>query len=104
MIDIVKIEDGGDLRVADAVSPKAAAIVSVQVGSLEYAPNLGVDKRYFLQEGLEFPLASWKSHVVEQLTKQMVNVFAVRDLERLLDVTHTFEVGDGQDTTGALII
>ncbi len=59
MTDIVSI--GADIGLYDSQSPRAANILSVQLGALEYAPTLGIDLAYFLQEDFRFQNESFKS-------------------------------------------
>lgn len=104
-LDIVRIQDGFDLGVALSAAPKAANVVSTQYGDLEYAQDFGVDMKYFLQEGLQFQTESYRAHLIERLVQHQVNVFSVTELKRLLDISMTFEVGDGQEQyTGGFIV
>lgn len=76
MTDIVRIEDGPgiDLEVGNTVVPKAANVLSVQQGSLEYAPDFGVDLAYFLDNPIEFQTASFQSYLIQRLAQHMINV------------------------------
>lgn len=47
MIDIVGFTSKG-MQLFDTQTEKAANILSVQLGALEYAKDLGIDLRYFL--------------------------------------------------------
>lgn len=103
MMDIVKIEDGKDLRVADSIVPKAANVLSVQLGDLEYSPNFGVDLKYFLQEGLQFENDSFKTYLVQRLTEQRVNVSDVLEQLTTFVNKYTFKVNE-TETSGGLIL
>lgn len=74
MIDIVRVEDGQDLGFADTAVIKAANVVSVQLGSLEYAPQFGADLNYFLTSGFQIQTASFKAYLIQRLTESQINV------------------------------
>lgn len=74
MIDIFKIEDGKDLELQDTIVPKAANVLSVQLGSLEYAPDFGVDIDYFLNNSIEFQNESFMAYLVQRMSESMINV------------------------------
>lgn len=99
MLDIVSIEDGKDLGVADSAVLKAANVVSTQIGSLEYAPNFGSDLKYFLENPIEFQNESFKAYLTERLTYHQVSVSGVAEIIEMLNSRLTFYVGDGQQNT-----
>lgn len=74
MIDIFRIEDGKDLELQDTIVPKAANVLSVQLGSLEYAPDFGVDIDYFLNNSIEFQNESFMAYLVQRMSENMINV------------------------------
>lgn len=98
MLDIIAIRDGEDLVLQNATAPKAANVVSTQLGYLEYAPNFGVDLNFFLQEGLEFQNESFKSYLVQRLTHHQINVSEVYELVHNLFIEQTFAVGDANES------
>lgn len=79
MIDIVSAVDGLDLGIFDTQTCKAANILSVQLGDLEYAPTIGIDLRYFLSEEFRFQNSSFKAYLVEVLANNSINVAEVLD-------------------------
>jgi hypothetical protein len=105
MIDIVGIGEGsgGDIRVYDAQTSKAANVLSVQLGALEYAPDFGVDLKFFIQEGFQFQNASFKAYLIQRLAEHHVNVNSV--LEQIEDLYNQliFVVGDEGKSTGGFI-
>lgn len=105
MIDIVAIGEGpgGDIRVFDAQTSKAANVLSVQLGYLEWEPDFGIDLRYFLQEGFMFQNESFKSYLIQRLSESYVNVNQV--LESVEDIYRklTFYVGDSEANSGGFI-
>lgn len=95
MRDIVELpEDGNDLGLADSIAPKAGNICAVQLGTLEYALDFGVDLKYFLESDLQFQNASFKAYLVQRLTEQNVNVSSVVEVLETLLQRLTFNVGD----------
>ncbi len=87
MIDIVSAVEGLDIGTFDTQTCKAANVLSVQLNSLEYAPALGIDLKYFLSEDFRFQNASFKAYLVEVLANNRINVAEVMDtLESLYSV------------------
>jgi trans-2-enoyl-CoA reductase len=104
MLDIVKIEDGKDLQIADSAVPKAANVIGTQLASLEYAPNLGVDLKYFLQSDFQIPVLSFKTYLVQRLLQHQVNVSqCVSQIEALFN-QFTFFVDDANKDAKGLIV
>jgi hypothetical protein len=98
MTDIVST--GDDIGLFDTQTTRAANILSVQVGALEYAQDLGIDLRYFLSENFRFQNESFKSYLIQVLANRGVNVASVGEtvetLFRRLDFNLSQdESGDG---------
>jgi hypothetical protein len=74
--DIVSTE-GDDLRISASDVPRAGNILSVQVGSLEYAPSFGVDTAFFLTSEFRLQNSSFQAHLIERLLAHQVNVVSV---------------------------
>ncbi len=104
MLDIIEVADGKDLGVADSIVPKAANLLSVQLGALEYAPNFGVDLRYFLENPVRFQNESFKAYLIQRLTENQISVSEVLETLEALFEKYTFFVGDANQDTGGLII
>jgi hypothetical protein len=104
MLDIVKIEDGLDLGIADTAVMKAGNVLSIQLGSLEYAPGFGVDLRYFLQDSIQFQNESFKAYLVQRLTEHQVNVSEVIEVLDSLTSKYVFSVGDANQNAKGLIV
>lgn len=102
MLDIINIEDGLDLQVGNTAVPKAANVLSIQLGDLEYAPTFGVDLRYFLEAGLQFQNASFKAYLVDRLTQSQVQVSQVLEILETLYSQYTFFVGDNRNLEGLI--
>jgi hypothetical protein len=94
MLDIVKIEDGEDLGLANSIAPKAANLISTQIGSLEYAQNFGVDLKFFIESPIEFQNDAFKAYLVERLTQSQINVAEVAEVLESLYSRFTFKVGE----------
>ncbi len=105
MIDIVGIGQGagGDLRTFDAQTSKAANVLGVQIGSLEYAPTFGIDLEFFIQEDFQFQNESFKAYLIQRLAESNVNVNTVVDSVENLYRELTFVVGDSDKSTGGFI-
>lgn len=100
--DIVSI-DAADLGVQQSESERAANILSTQIGELEYAPEMGIDLRYFLESEFRIQNASFKAYLVQRLLEQRVNVVNVIDTVESLFTTYAFGVGDSEQNVGGLI-
>lgn len=105
MIDIVAIGEGvgGDIRVFDAQTSKAANVLSVQLGRLEYAQEFGVDLEFFIQEDFQFQNESFKSYLIQRLAEHHINVNSVLDTVEALFRKLTFVVGDADRNSGGFI-
>ncbi len=105
MMDIIEAEDGEDLNVMDSIVAKAGNVISVQLGSLEYAQEFGVDLRFFLESDFQFQNESFKAYLVQRLTEHQVNVNEVIDTIESLFEEYTFMVGsDTTHNNGGLIL
>ena len=100
MIDIVSI--GNDIGLFDSQVSKAGNILSVQLGALEYAPDLGIDLRYFLSEDFRFQNESFKAYLVERLSNSGINVVSVLEMIENLYADYTFNIG-GEPTNDSLV-
>lgn len=76
MIDIYS-NGTGDLETFDTQAHQAANILNTQLGSLEYAPDLGIDLEYFLSPDYKFQDASFQSYLVQVLANNGINVATI---------------------------
>lgn len=102
MIDIVSNSTGHDMGIFDTQTCRAANILSVQLGALEYEPTLGIDLRYFLSPDFRFQNASFKAYLIEVLANNGINVASVLEEIENLFSTYTFNIS-ADDTTSGLI-
>jgi hypothetical protein len=92
MIDIVSLHDGLDMGVFDTQTVRAENILSVQVLSLEYAQDLGIDLKFFLSEDFRFQNASFRSYLIEVLANRGINVASVINTVNNLFTQYTFNL------------
>jgi hypothetical protein len=104
MKDIIEIKSGEDLKVFDSIVAKAGNVLSVQLGSLEYAPEFGVDFKFFLESEFKFQNESFKAYLVQRLAENQINVSEVIQTVDLLFQKYTYSVGDSSQTNGGLIL
>jgi hypothetical protein len=104
MLDIIEIEDGKDLLILDSVVKRAANVISTQLGSLEYAPDFGVDLKYFLQDQIQFQNDSFKAYLVQRLTEHQINVSEVIEVLDSFSSKFGFSVGDANQSSRGLIL
>lgn len=98
MKDIAEI--GTDLVILDTQTNRAANILSVQLGSLEYDPTMGIDLDYFLSEGIRFQNDSFKGYLVEQLANRGINVTNVQDTVQTLFEQYIINISPEETSTG----
>lgn len=98
MIDIVST--GNDIGLFDTQTSRAANILSVQLGALEYAPDLGIDLKYFLSEDFRFQNASFRSYLIEVLANRGINVAAVVETVENLFSKYTFNLKAEESDSG----
>lgn len=97
--DIVSFT-GSDLGVAQSEAPRAANILSTQIGSLEYATEMGVDLKYFLESEFKIQNESFKAYLVQRLLEQQINVIDVVDTVDSLYHDYTFGIGSSVSDGG----
>lgn len=96
MIDIIDV--GTDLNLVDSDVPKATNVLSIQIGSLEYAQDFGIDLAYFLSPDFKFQNASFKAYLVQQLANFNINVASVAETIDALFSEYNFNLSS--DTAG----
>ena len=78
MKDIVSVPPASsDLGLFDTQTSKAGNILSIQLGSLRYAPDLGIDLKYFLDPDFQFQNESFKAYLIQVLANNSINVASV---------------------------
>lgn len=100
MIDIVSFNDGEDLGVQNTQVPRAANILSVQLGALEYAQEIGIDLKYFLSQDFKFENESFRAYLIEVLANSGINVSKVTDLVNNLYNNFIFELAPEETDAG----
>jgi hypothetical protein len=100
MIDIADVST--DLVMIDTQTNRAANILSVQLGALEYDPDMGIDLKYFLTEGIKFQNDSFKGYIVEQLAYRGINVNDVISTVFPLFESYNIKISP-EETTTALV-
>ena len=103
MIDIVSAEPGQDLGIYDTQTQKAANILAVQLGSLEYAPALGIDLAYFLTNDFKIQTESFIAYCTEVLANNGINVNQVIQTVDALSEGLTVELTPDETSTGMIV-
>lgn len=93
MLDALTPVDGQDLQIVNSITPKAANVLNVQLGSLSFAPGFGVDQKYFISDEFQFQAESFKAYLVQRLTQHQVNVAQVISTLNGFVQNNTFTVG-----------
>lgn len=100
MIDITGF--GDDIRVVDTQTSRAANILSIQVGTLEYEPDLGIDLSYFLDEDFRFQNESFRSYLIQILANYGINVASVVESVEDLLTRLTFNLTPAETNSGLI--
>lgn len=101
MLDIVSIEDGKDLGIANSAAPRAANVASTQMGEKNFlAPTFGVDLKYFLANDFQFQTISFQAYLVQRLVEHKISVGEVVSILEPLVERMTFPVGDAETSKG----
>lgn len=93
----------GDLVVSQTEAPRAGNLLSVQLGSLEFAPDAGVDLNFFLTSDFKIQNESFKAYLVQRLLEQRVNVLNVVEVIETLSTRYQFGVGSTDSSSGGFI-
>lgn len=102
MIDIVSLTTGLDMGVYDTQVEKAGNILSIQLGSLEYAPDLGIDMDFFLSEDFRFQNESFKAYCIEVLSRNGISVGSLDDSLEALYANYVFKIQPDESSTGLI--
>lgn len=102
MIDIVGVTNG-ELQVLETDTQRAKNILSVQLGTLEYAPELGIDLKYFLSEKFSFQNESFSAYLVQRLADFGLNVTSVTSEIQALCTRLGFKIYDSSSGSDSLI-
>lgn len=101
MIDIAEVSS--DLVMIDTQTNRAANILSVQLGSLEYDKTMGIDLKYFLAEGIKIQNDSFKGYIVEQLANRGINVTEVITTVYALFEQYKINISPEENTTALVV-
>ncbi len=97
--DIISF-NGRDLGVQQTEAPRAGNILATQIGSLEYAPYMGVDIKYFLESEFRIQNESFRAYLVQRLLEQQINVVDVIDTIETVYHNYGFDIGTSVSTGG----
>ena len=101
MIDIVST-GSDDIALYDTQAERAANILNVQLGSLEYLPTIGIDLKFFLSEDIRFQNESFKSYIIQTLALRSINVANLIEVIESLSATYLINI-EAAETSTALI-
>lgn len=102
MIDIVGFDSTG-MSVYDTQTERAANILSVQLGSLEYWPEGGIDLRYFLTEPVAFQDASFRAYLIQILAGWGINVLSLNITAEDLFSNYIINLSPQENSTGMIV-
>jgi hypothetical protein len=99
MIDITGLGET-DINLFDTQVPRASNILSIQLGSIEYEPDFGIDLEYFLSEDFRFQNESFKAYLVEVLANRGINVASLGESVENLFVRYQFNLSPEENQGG----
>jgi len=102
MMDIVAFDEKG-MQLFDTQTEQAANILSVQLGALEYAPDLGIDLKYFLTEKIAFQDDSFKAYIVQALAQRGINVASLIEAIDWLESNYNIKLSPAENSTGLVV-
>jgi hypothetical protein len=97
MIDIVSI--GTDIGLFNTDVSRATNILSIQVGSLEYEPDLGIDLSYFLSKDFSFQNEAFKAYLIQVLANRGINVSSLTETIESLQSKYIFNLTSDNTST-----
>lgn len=103
IMDIVEVREGADLGLARSDIARAGNVLSVQLGSLYFAPGFGVDLKYFLQSEYQFQNESFQAYLVNRLVESQVNVVQCVSVVETFYHKYVFEIGQPNNTQGFIL-
>lgn len=102
MIDIIGFDSSG-MSTYDTQTERAANILGIQLGALEYWPEGGIDLRYFLTEPVEFQDASFRAYLIQILASWGINVASLStDLEALFS-NYLIKLSPQENNSGLIV-
>lgn len=104
MMDIFSIEEGKDLNIQDTIVPKAANLLSVQLGALEYAPEFGIDLDYFLNNPVAFQNDSFMAYLVQRMSENMIDVTSALSIIEKFMTRFDFSVNAVEENSEGFIV
>ena len=102
MMDIIDFTSKG-MQTYNTQTHRAANILSVQLGALEYAPTLGIDLKYFLEETTAFQDESFEAYLVQALANKGINVASIETVLKALDADYNINLSPEENSTGLVV-
>lgn len=99
MIDIVGFDSKG-MQVYDTQTERAANILGIQLESLEYWPEGGIDLEYFLAENIKFQNDSFKAYLIQILATWGINVASLSEVLEDLESQYIINLSPQENSTG----
>ena len=100
MMDIVSAEDGQDIGLFRTQTTRAANLLSVQLGALEYLPDWGIDLAYFLREDVKFQNSSFQAYLIETMARNGLNVSSLEINRFALFEQYGFNLSPEENESG----
>jgi hypothetical protein len=100
MIDIVDITT--DMQTLNSSIKKAENLLAVQLGSLSYAPEWGIDLEYFLSEDFSFQNESFRAYLLQRLAENSIDVTSVIETVDALYSSLVFNLSSETKTTAMM--
>jgi hypothetical protein len=101
MIDITSSDSSG-IGTYNTQTHRAANILQVQLGALEYAPTMGIDLKYFLSEDLKFQNESFQAYLIQTLAEKSINVANLFETLESLYSTYNINLTPDENSGGMI--
>jgi hypothetical protein len=102
MIDLISITDE-DMFFYNTDVKRAENLLKTQLGYLIYAPDFGVDLRYFISEQFQFQNESFRSYLIRRMSETQIDVATVVTVVNNLFEQYTFNLADPRQSDSALV-
>ncbi len=101
-MDIIDFTEKG-MQTYNTQTHRAANVLSIQLGALEYLPDFGIDLNYFLTETTAFQDESFEAYLVQALASRGINVAAIETVLKALDVDYNIRLSPEENSTGLVV-
>ncbi len=93
--------ENNEFKIADTVVFKAKNILETQEGSLDYAPELGIDLKRFLDPDVKIQNKTFEAYSIQRLSEQGINTIELLSNKETFRQLFDYKVAEA-DTEGMI--